>query len=234
MAIAVKSHTRAGLVLMDARKALYLVEHRALLLGDIHFEKGSFLQAAGGHALPTLDTLDNLNRLGALVRAYKPQTIVALGDSFHDMGAEARMKAEDVTRLNRITDGTDMVWVLGNHDPDVPSGVYGRREDHIELGGFLLTHHPHDPGPVVGEGGVNVCGHLHPKARVLTHARAVSGPCFAVCSERIVVPSFGAYTGGLWVSDPAFAEETMMCVADCRFYIVHRGHIAPVDTRRIA
>ena len=127
------------------------------------------------------------------------------------------------------------MWVLGNHDPDIPAGVQGLREDHMELGKFLLTHHPHDATRVVGEAGVNVCGHLHPKARVRTRGRTLTGPCFAVCPERIVVPSFGAYTGGLYVTDPAFAAE--MGEPDgataCRYYMVGRGGIAPVDPLRL-
>ena len=215
---------------MDARKALYLPDHKALLLGDIHFEKASFLQAVGGHPLPAFDTHDNLNRLEALVRDYRPARIVALGDSFHDVRADERFLDSDRERLNAITADTDMVWVLGNHDPDIPDGVIGRREDHIELGGFLLTHHPHEPD----EGGMNVCGHLHPKARVRGRGRRVSGPCFAVCERRIVVPSFGAYTGGLFVSDPAFQAETGTRASACRYYVCLGEHIAPVSPERVA
>ena len=217
---------------MDARKALFLPEHGALLLGDIHFEKASFLQAVGGHPLPAFDTLDNLNRLEKLLKLYRPRITVALGDSFHDIQAGERLADADRDRLNRITADTNMVWVLGNHDPDIPEGVRGHREDHIELegtaGSFLLTHHPHDAGD-----GVNVCGHLHPKARVHARGRRVSGPCFAVCDSRIIVPSFGAYTGGLYVSDPAFAEETGTSPRACRYYIVTGGHIAPVAPERV-
>ena len=230
MARFLKARTRAGDVVMDARRALYVPGSRALLLGDIHFEKASFLQEVGGHPLPAFDTLDNLNRLEALVADWKPAVVVALGDSFHDVRAGERLSEGDRARLNRVLADTDMIWVLGNHDPDIPEGVAGRREDHVELGGFLLTHHPHAPEA----GGVNVCGHLHPKARVVVQGRKLSGPCFAVCEERIVVPSFGAYTGGLWVSDPAFARETGLSVAGgCRYYVTAQGVVAPLRGERV-
>ena len=232
MGKAVKLTTRAGDVILDGRKAMYLPDHGALLLGDIHFEKASFLQAVGGHPLPALDTLDNLNRLGELVKLYRPARVVALGDSFHDIAAGERLSDADRLRLNAILSGTEMVWVLGNHDPDIPEGVEGSREDHMELGGFLLTHHPHAPEA----GGVNVCGHLHPKARVVVRGRKLSGPCFAVCESRIVVPSFGAYTGGLWVSDPAFRAEIGApegVIQACRYYAVVQDMVVPLRSERV-
>ena len=226
--------TRAGPVVLDGRKVMYLPGHKALLLGDIHFEKASFLQAAGGHPLPALDTHDNLVRLERLVREYKPKRVIALGDSFHDIHADKRLSASARDRINALE--TEIVWVLGNHDPDIPAGVQGLREDHMELGKFLLTHHPHDATRVVGEAGVNVCGHLHPKARVAARGRTVTGPCFAVCEGRIVVPSFGAFTGGLYVNSADFRRE--IAAEDgaraCRYYVTLRGHIAPVPTCRVA
>ncbi|MGB3455668.1 MAG: hypothetical protein WBA35_04865, partial [Litorimonas sp.] len=78
------------------------------------------------------------------------------------------------------------------------------REDHLECGGFLLTHHP--TAPLV-EGGVNVCGHLHPKVRINLRRGGTSAPCWAVSRERIIMPSFGTFTGGLDVDHPAIADE---------------------------
>ena len=95
-------------------------------------------------------------------------------------------------------------WILGNHDPDIPSGLIGDREDHLECGPFLLTHHPTAP---LLSGGVNVCGHLHPKVRIPTRRSSIPAPCWAVSRERIIMPSFGTYTGGLDVRDPAIASE---------------------------
>lgn len=228
MSLACRTQTRAGDVILDARKALYIPDHDALLLGDIHFEKASYLQVAGGHPLPAYDTRDNLDRLNALIRAYRPARIIALGDSFHDVEASARLSAADRDRINAITAESEMIWVLGNHDPDIPVSVAGAREDHVQLGKFLLTHHPH-----VEPSGVNICGHLHPKARVKLRGRRASGPCFAVCPARIIVPSFGAYTGGLYVTDPAFRAETRLThdpsEVPCRYYLINKQAIIPID-----
>lgn len=201
-------NTAAGPMMCDARKAAYLADHDTLLLADMHFEKGSYLQAVGGAPLPSYDTHDSLARLSALIEDYRPRCVIALGDSFHDINADERLSAQDAKVLNGLIKRVDdFVWILGNHDPDIPRVIAGRREDHVTLrgqaGGFLLTHHPTPPD----DGEVNVCGHLHPKLRIALRKGRASGPCFAISTGRIILPSFGSFTGGLWVDHPAISQE---------------------------
>lgn len=211
--------TRAGVTACDARKGLMLLDHSTLCVADLHFEKASFLQMNGHVPLPTYDTRDSLQRLAELVADYAPKTVVALGDSFHDIDADQRLSAADAQALNAIVDSVEnFIWVLGNHDPDIPKAVRGPREDHVQIGGFLLTHHPHDPGAE----GVNLCGHYHPKLRVSVGRGKVSGPCFAVSTERIILPSFGTFTGGLDVKDPAFEEALPDAT---RYHMVRKSKI---------
>ncbi len=198
---AIIERTRASVVACDARKGLMLLDHDTLCVADLHFEKASFLQMNGHVPLPTYDTRDSLHRLARLVKDYTPKRIVALGDSFHDIDADQRLSDRDCELLNRIVDSVeDFIWILGNHDPEIPDCVRGRREDHAQIGGFLMTHHPHD----AGDQGVNLCGHYHPKLRVAVKTGKISGPCFAVSHERIILPSFGTFTGGLNVDHPDF------------------------------
>jgi len=192
--------TRAGKLILDARKVAYLPTSRSLLIADLHFEKGSYLREIGRSVLPAFDTQDTIARLYDIVRDYKPARIIALGDSFHDINADQRLAPNAALKLNALSSSDcELIWILGNHDPDIPSVVYGRRENYIETDGFLLTHHPHDP-----ENGVNICGHYHPKAKISSRAGSVTAPCFAISEDRIVMPSFGTFTGGLYVTDPDF------------------------------
>ncbi|WP_427451766.1 ligase-associated DNA damage response endonuclease PdeM [Litorimonas sp. WD9-15] len=215
--------TRAGVTACDARKGLMLLDHDTLCVADLHFEKASFLQMNGHAPLPTYDTRDSLHRLAGLVADYAPKTVVALGDSFHDIDADQRFSETDCDLLNAIVDSVEtFIWVLGNHDPDIPDCVRGPREDHAQVGGFLLTHHPHDPGP----DGVNLCGHYHPKLRVNTGRGKVSGPCFAVSEERIILPSFGTFTGGLDVEDIAFKSALP---GAHRYHMVRKDRIYRFD-----
>ncbi|MGL5010471.1 MAG: ligase-associated DNA damage response endonuclease PdeM, partial [Paracoccaceae bacterium] len=44
-----------------------------------------------------------------------------------------------------------------------------------------------------------ISGHYHPKARLGGTAR----PCFLIDAQRIIMPAYGAYTGGLYCNDEA-------------------------------
>ena len=48
-----------------------------------------------------------------------------------------------------------------------------------------------------------VSGHYHPKASVRLRGKRVTGRAFLSDGRRLLLPSFGAYTGGLSALDPA-------------------------------
>ena len=187
---------------MDGRKVAYLPDSETILVADMHFEKGSYLRKIGGSVLPAFDTFDTIERLWDIAQTYSPKQIIALGDSFHDVEADKRLSPQSAARLNALSrEYCEIIWILGNHDPDIPEILEGAREDHVQLGDFLLTHHPYNQPD-----GVNICGHFHPKAKVQTRAGSVTAPCFAISDERIIMPSFGTYTGGLFIDHPDFKE----------------------------
>lgn len=195
--------SRAGTIVLDGRKAAFMPKSRTLLVGDLHFEKASFLQMNGHAPLPAYDTDDTLARLADVIKAYAPDHVAVLGDSFHDEDAGLRLSAEHFTRINGVVESVaKFTWILGNHDPSIPKGLRGAQEDHLTVDGCLLTHLPVD-----GHGkAVNICGHLHPKVRFKVRNRRFSLPCFAGAENRLILPSFGTFTGGLYVDHPAIAE----------------------------
>ncbi len=85
-------------VVLDASGTLYLAAHGVLVVADLHLEKGSFF-AARGNPVPRHDTRDTLQRLGKAIAAYRPETVICLGDSFHDMAAGERMTLPDTLML---------------------------------------------------------------------------------------------------------------------------------------
>ncbi len=107
---------------------LWLEDAAALVVADLHLEKGS-AYAARGQLLPPYDTRDALGRLEAEVGDPRRASLVLLGDSFHDGGGEARLAPDDRARLEALARGRTLVWILGNHDLDGPGGLAGRGGD---------------------------------------------------------------------------------------------------------
>ncbi|HEY2754210.1 MAG TPA: ligase-associated DNA damage response endonuclease PdeM [Pseudolabrys sp.] len=182
----------------DPSGALYWPEHGLLAVADLHLEKGSSY-AARGVLLPPYDTAATLARLKRLVAHYAPRCVVALGDSFHDGGGPARLRDVDRESLHAMQRGRDWIWITGNHDPEPATGIGGAFVETLALGALTFRHLP------TGADG-DICGHLHPVARVSHRGRAVSRRCFAVDQTRVVMPAFGSYTGGLNIRDAAFAD----------------------------
>ncbi len=179
--------------------ALWLEAERALVVADLHLEKGSSY-AARGQMLPPYDTRETLKRLAAEIDALNPATVILLGDTFHDRSSEERLPADDAERLRDLARGRTLVWVVGNHDADGPRALPGQTADELSLLGLTLRHEP-QAGFQPGE----VAGHLHPAARVRATRGSVRRRCFITDGERIILPAFGAYAGGLNVMDKAFA-----------------------------
>lgn len=184
----------------DCEGALYWPDERALIVADLHLEKGSSY-AARGVLLPPYDTAATLARLAELIDRYAPQAVIALGDSFHDRDGPARLGDGDRAALHVLQRGRDWLWVAGNHDPDPSEHVAGSFAATLAIGPLLFRHAP-QAGTVSGE----IAGHLHPVARVSGRGRTVRRRCFVSDRKRMILPAFGAYTGGLNVRDRAFAE----------------------------
>lgn len=184
---------------LRAAGTLWLPQHGTLVVSDLHFEKGS-AYAAKGQLLPPYDTRETLNRLMSELVAVQPRSLVFLGDSLHDMGAIARIPVAEREAIMALARDFDLVWISGNHDPDGGAAFGGRSADEVRMGQLVLRHEPND-GEAVGE----VCGHLHPCAVVRGPAGSVRRRCFITDGSRIIMPSFGAYTGGLNVHDRAYA-----------------------------
>jgi DNA ligase-associated metallophosphoesterase len=183
----------------DPAGALYWPEQRALVVADLHLEKGSSF-AARGVLLPPYDTAATLARLMGLIDRYAPRLVIALGDSFHDGRGPARVTSDDRAALHALQRGRDWLWIAGNHDPDRPAGLGGDFAAVLALGPLVFRHEP-SPGDAGGE----IAGHLHPTARVAVRGHSIGRRCFAADHRRLVMPAFGAYAGGLNVRDRAFA-----------------------------
>ena len=210
----------------DASGALFHVAEATLLVADLHLEKASRF-AMRGQFLPPYDTAETLRRLMVLVARYQPRRLICLGDSFHDIDACERMAKCDVSTIASLATSTRIVWIAGNHDPELPDDLPGERADRIVLDGVVLRH---EPSPVE-EGRSEICGHLHPVARVATRRGSVRRRCFAGTDARLVMPAFGAFTGGLNIKDQAF--ERVFGPVSPRAYVIGSQRVFPVGGRHL-
>lgn len=197
--VAAPIHLAGERLMLDPAGALFWPATGLLAVSDLHLEKGSSY-ARNGQLLPPWDTHATLDRLAALLRRYGPRVVVTLGDSFHDGEGAGRLPPGELARLRAMTAAHRFIWVQGNHDP-LPSKDVGGEWVEAFVTTTLVFRHQGTPG---AEG--EICGHHHPKATVPARGGTVTRPCFVADQRRLMMPAFGAYTGGLDVRDPAISR----------------------------
>ncbi len=212
---------------LDHHGAAWWPTERMLIVADMHLEKGSAF-ARRGRFLPPYDSAATLARLTRLVARHRPRRLVALGDSFHDRHAGERMEAGLLSALAALASGLDMVWIAGNHDPEIPAGLPGDQTAELSVGPLTFRHEP-GAGAQAGE----IAGHLHPAAKVVSPRGGVRRPAFVTDGARLVMPAFGSYAGGLNCRDATierlFRPETIVAhvCGSTRVYSVGRRRLAP-------
>lgn len=176
--------------------ALFWPARRALIVADLHFEKASWF-AKFGQMLPPYDSIATLADLTALIAATAPAELWCLGDSFHDSAGSRRLPAQAQAMLRDLTARVDWVWVTGNHDHALDDPFGGRIVEEAEVDGLILRHEA-DRADVRPE----LSGHFHPKLRVAVRGRNVARRCFVASATKLILPAFGALTGGLDAGHP--------------------------------
>lgn len=190
----------------DMSGALFMPEEQTLLVADLHLEQGASLARRGIH-VPPFDTQATLAQLENVLVQTAARRLILLGDSFHDKTAHEQLDEAASHRLSAITSKTETIWISGNHDPLPPLGLGGSAIDELAIGPLLLRHIP----GAVPEQSFEIAGHLHPGAAVHQRGHRIQAKCFVADERRMIMPAFGAYTGGLNVRSHAFrglfAEE---------------------------
>jgi DNA ligase-associated metallophosphoesterase len=183
----------------DACGVLFWPAQSALLVADLHLEKGAHF-AGRGLFLPPYDTRETLRRLQDAIARYQPARVIALGDSFHSARCAADIADADLEIIHSLQDGREWIWIAGNHDPEISARVGGEVAAELLIDGIALRH-----APQAAVDAPEIAGHLHPVARLAGRGLSLRRRCFISDGQRIVLPAFGAFTGGLNVLDRAFA-----------------------------
>jgi DNA ligase-associated metallophosphoesterase len=178
--------------------ALHWPARGLLCISDLHLGKSERRARLGAAHLPPYETRDTLARLEADLKATDPETVVCLGDSFDDRAAADALREEDRLHIAALQAGRRWIWIEGNHDPGP-----------VELGGTHLAELPLPPlrfRHIARPDGVGeVSGHYHPKTTLRTRAGAVTRAAFLIDADRVILPAYGTYTGGLRSDAPPLA-----------------------------
>lgn len=207
-----------------ADRAIFWPARQSLIVADLHFEKASWF-AATGQYLPPFDSEATLARLTALVDRTGARELWCLGDSFHDAHGPGRLSGSAQAMLAALATTLRLVWITGNHDS--AAAFAGESMDEAVIDGLVLRHEA-----LAGEQRPELSGHFHPKIRVETAMRGISRPCFLHSGNHLILPAYGALTGGLDVHDPALSH---LDAGDAAAIVVTERALlrVPVSTKRV-
>ncbi|MEP1356436.1 MAG: ligase-associated DNA damage response endonuclease PdeM [Tateyamaria sp.] len=185
--------------------ALFWPAQSLLCVSDLHFGKSERIARRGGAQLPPYETRDTLTRLAADLDHTQARTVICLGDSFDDLSAARALSEEDRLWITRLQAGRHWVWIEGNHDPG-PIEFGGSHLGELTEEQLVFRH--------IAQAGARgeISGHYHPKATLPTRGRAITRPAFLIDADRIIMPAYGTYTGGLRSHDNALTN-LMRCDA---------------------
>jgi len=178
--------------------ALWWADASVLCVSDLHLGKSDRIARRTGAMLPPYETRETLDAIMAEVESLNPRTVICLGDSFDDLAAADALTDSDRMAIARLQSGRHWIWIEGNHDPG-PVEFGGDHLADVTIGPLTFRHiaTPDTPG--------EISGHYHPKVRLSLRGRTISRAAFLVDDTKLLVPAFGAYTGGLCTTNPALS-----------------------------
>ncbi|MEL6640609.1 MAG: ligase-associated DNA damage response endonuclease PdeM [Pseudomonadota bacterium] len=211
--------TFAGLHLQAlASGALWIAKEKSLVVSDLHFGKSDRIARRTGTLIPPYENTETLQRLDADISRHNPATVICLGDSFDDLEGPAALDDGHRATLARLQAGRAWIWIEGNHDPG-PVDLGGTHLAETQIGAVAFRHIATPATP-------EVSGHYHPKLALSGAGR--SRPCFVYDKERLILPAFGAYTGGLSAHHP----DLRRLFADHAIAVMTGRKAIPVPLRR--
>jgi DNA ligase-associated metallophosphoesterase len=176
------------------QKAAFWPRERMLVIADIHFGKAAAFRS-WGIPVPRGTTSENLHALDDLILLTGAEHVLFLGDflharAAHAVGTQAAMLAWRQRRCELI-----LTLVRGNHDKHAGDPAEQLGIDLVDepytVGPLSFCHHPDIAAP-----GYVLAGHVHPVYVLATRFDALRLPCFVAGPRRMILPSFGSFTGG--------------------------------------
>lgn len=209
-----------GALVLSAARAAYCPAERALFVADVHLGKATSFRALGV-PVPGGTTAVTLRRLDDVLAAFRPRTLVMLGDLLHGPAVHGTEVVSALRDWRASHHDIEVTLIRGNHDrragdPPPDCGVT-LADEGLALGNWRLLHAPPDensdsgPRPMSGTlpafasgaadssggpGDFGLAGHVHPCFRLSGRVDSVRLPAFWLRADHAILPAFGEFTGG--------------------------------------
>ena len=207
----------------------------SLLVADVHLGKADSFRRLGV-PVPAGPNQASLNKLDLMIQRYRPRQLVFLGDLVHDYLPGQHAVYNELAHWRWAHRNLAMTLVLGNHDRKAgplpercgidtvqPGAMFGpvqlRHEPVLDSSAqaSAQTSAQTSAHEAADNASYAVAGHIHPVVRIGTRNDTVRVRCFWAQSNQLVLPAFGAFTGGYRIS--ASAQDTVFIPTDTT---VHR------------
>ncbi|MEQ8927725.1 MAG: ligase-associated DNA damage response endonuclease PdeM [Fulvivirga sp.] len=191
-------------------KAIFIPDHRILLISDLHLGKVNHFRRSG-IPVPQKANDRNIELLIDLLQQQKPERVIFLGDLFHShYNAEWEVFGQVLKAFPEI----QFDLVQGNHDIMSPY-QYEKlniqvHKDQLQLAPLLLSHEPLESQFE----GYNLAGHIHPAVKLQGAARqSLRLPCFHFGEKQGLMPAFGEFTGAYTIK-PKKGDDVFVIMDD--------------------
>ena len=174
---------------------LFWFDKQIAIISDLHLEKGSSF-AHSGQFLPPYDSEETLKKLTKGIKNQNIKKVILLGDTFHDENAYNRMSEKAFFLFNSFVKKYEVIFILGNHEKKL-------KIDHINLLNEYVIEDIHFIHQALQKSIFQISGHFHPVATIKSSIKKITAKCLLHTKNHIILPSFGTYTGGLNINDPA-------------------------------
>lgn len=194
--------TPFGALQLSRHKTAFSPAHKALFVADVHLGKAATFRSLGV-PVPAGTTQENLDKLSECIGEFNPLSVYFLGDLLHAKMAHNPDLLGKLLAWRAQHTNLAMTLIRGNHDSkagDPPASLnISVVEEPFMLGGFALCHHPQTV-----QNALVLAGHEHPVVVLNGKGRSRARlPCFYLKTEQLILPSFGAFTGGYAVNPQA-------------------------------
>ena len=202
---------------------LYWQSKKTLIISDLHFEKGSFFYESR-QFVPPFDTIETLRQLTKFLADHSVETIIFLGDLVHDELAFQRMTEEARELFFEILKNINCTLTVGNHDNvSFLRNIGLNLTENIIIDNICFSHHP------TIDKKFSVFGHYHPKIRLKLDSRGIWTSCFILNKEKLLMPSYGYFTGGLSIKS---LEIQKLFGTKCEVYPLTKEKVYRLQLKR--